>query len=317
MIPIKSGKKISVIITLLNDKDAVLNTVDSILSQTCSVYEIIVVDVGSTDGSPVRLEKQCGQELKIIKGVHRKHAEARNVGLKSAKGDFVVFVNSGDTWEPHFVEEMQKMFVNQSEALCYGSAYQYVFGKDHFVDPIINDSSSRKPCSIMDDYFSVAARGSQPFILSSLCCNRELIVRIGGFCEKSDLYSIYDLITKIAIQYKIAYNTNVLVFRSQTKSRVDTLTERALELDSFFSQKIMKLANLPCVDELLRTAMSEYTSVSILRLVVLNMRVGRIDAARKLLDDKLCKRNSLTYYCCLVQCWLKRQLAPYRALALL
>jgi len=317
MMPIKPGNKISVIMTLLNDKDEVLSTVDSILSQTCSVYEIILVDVGSTNGAPVCLEKLRGQDLKIIKGDHANYAEARNVGLKSAKGDFVVFVNSGDTWEPHFVEEMQKMFVNQPDALCYGSAYQYVFGKDRFVDPIIYGASSRKIYSMMDDYFSVAAKGSQPFIISSLCCERDSLLRLGGFREKSDFYSIYELISKVAIHYKIAYNANVLVFRSQDKGGVNTVPESVLELESFFSQTLMELASGPSVNESLRNSMSEYTSVSILRLVTLNMRLGRIDNAKKLLDDKLCKRNTLAYYGCLANYWLSRQLVPRRSLALL
>jgi glycosyltransferase involved in cell wall biosynthesis len=87
---------ISIITVNLNNKRGLQKTITSILDQTCSKFEFILIDGGSDDGS-VELIKNYSDKLKYWvsepdKGIYN----AMNKGIKIASGDYCLFLNSGD-----------------------------------------------------------------------------------------------------------------------------------------------------------------------------------------------------------------------------
>lgn len=90
--------RISVIIPVYNVKDYIKECVDSILAQEYIDYEIILIDDGSTDGS----ENVCDEYSSTYKFIEVHHQEnqglsrARNQGIRMAKGEYVLFVDSDD-----------------------------------------------------------------------------------------------------------------------------------------------------------------------------------------------------------------------------
>ncbi len=88
--------KLSIITINLNNLDGLKRTVNSVLNQTFKVLEYIVIDGGSTDGSTQYLEsiknKLDFYSSEPDKGVY----DAMNKGIKKAKGDYLLFLNSGD-----------------------------------------------------------------------------------------------------------------------------------------------------------------------------------------------------------------------------
>ncbi|MBE5827362.1 MAG: glycosyltransferase family 2 protein [Butyrivibrio sp.] len=95
-----SGKKITVIIPAYNTEKLVKKCVASVLDQDYpkDLLEVIVVDDGSTDGTPGILDEMAGQysNLKVIHKENGGSSSARNVGLSVATGDYVGFVDSDD-----------------------------------------------------------------------------------------------------------------------------------------------------------------------------------------------------------------------------
>jgi len=90
----------SVVIPTFNRADLIATTVRSIQTQTFSDYEIIIVDDGSTDNTQnVVAELKLGQ-LHYLKTENKERGHARNQGLRFAKGEFVVFLDSDDLWGP-------------------------------------------------------------------------------------------------------------------------------------------------------------------------------------------------------------------------
>ena len=89
--------KFSVITISYNNAEGLRKTMESVFSQTCADYEFIVIDGGSNDGS-VDIIKNGEQKLSFWcseadKGVYN----AMNKGVSHAKGDYLIFMNSGDT----------------------------------------------------------------------------------------------------------------------------------------------------------------------------------------------------------------------------
>ena len=87
----------SIITVCRNAEDAVGVTVESVAAQTCRLYEHIVVDGASTDGTLGVLGRMAYPLLSVSSEPDRGIYDAMNKGLARAKGDYVLFLNAGDT----------------------------------------------------------------------------------------------------------------------------------------------------------------------------------------------------------------------------
>lgn len=88
--------KISIITINFNNLDGLQKTVESVVNQTWKEFEYIVIDGGSTDGSAAYLESQKEQIDYWISEPDKGIYNAMNKGIKSATGDYLLFLNSGD-----------------------------------------------------------------------------------------------------------------------------------------------------------------------------------------------------------------------------
>lgn len=94
--------RISVIIPVFNASSTVSSAVESILSQNCPDVEIILVDDGSTDSS-LQVCDSLASASSCVKVLHKPNggvSSARNLGLESATGDYVMFLDSDDLLKP-------------------------------------------------------------------------------------------------------------------------------------------------------------------------------------------------------------------------
>ncbi len=91
---------VSVIVATYNRKELLEKTLESILNQTYSNLEIIVVDDASTDGTmELRLFHNQSKIRYIRKENNSGPSAARNVGIRNAKGDLIAFIDDDDLWE--------------------------------------------------------------------------------------------------------------------------------------------------------------------------------------------------------------------------
>ena len=118
--------KFSIITVNYNNKEGLRKTIESIISQTCKDYEYIVIDGGSSDGS---IEVIHEYESHISYWVSERDNgiyNGMNKGIIQAKGDYVNFMNSGDTF-------YESTTLSQASQLMDGS--DIVVGKDFDQDP--------------------------------------------------------------------------------------------------------------------------------------------------------------------------------------
>ncbi len=100
--------KVSVIMPIYNAYDYLRPAMDSVLDQTLGDIEIICIDDGSTDHSLEILKEyqERDSRVRIITETNAGPANARNNGLKRARGEFVAFLDADDFYEPIFLESM-------------------------------------------------------------------------------------------------------------------------------------------------------------------------------------------------------------------
>lgn len=120
--------KLSIVTINLNNKDGLQKTIESVVSQTFSDYEFIIIDGVSTDGS-VELIRQY--ENKITYWVSEKDTgiyNAQNKGIKKAKGEYLYFLNSGDAL--YTPDTLEKVFGDDPhDPFICGSFYMEKDGK--------------------------------------------------------------------------------------------------------------------------------------------------------------------------------------------
>ena len=103
--------KISVIIPSYNREYCITKTIDSVLVQTYSNFEILVIDDGSTDNTKDLILKRYSEERRVIY-IYKDNggvSSARNLGINKATGEFVCFLDSDDTWYPWKVDYQVKV----------------------------------------------------------------------------------------------------------------------------------------------------------------------------------------------------------------
>lgn len=90
------GHKLSIITINYNDKAGLKKTFDSVFNQTCLDFEYIVIDGASTDGSKEFIEENASMISYWISEPDKGIFNAMNKGIQASKGDFLLFLNSGD-----------------------------------------------------------------------------------------------------------------------------------------------------------------------------------------------------------------------------
>lgn len=114
---------ISVVIPAYNRKKTIKRCVDSVLNQTYPVFEIIVVDDGSTDGTLEAIRKEYGIKVMIIKQNHKGAQAARNAGIHASTGKYIVFLDSDDSLTTSSISDRIEVFESNPDIdMVYGDA---------------------------------------------------------------------------------------------------------------------------------------------------------------------------------------------------
>ena len=100
--------QVSVIIPVYNIERHLAQCLDSVAGQSLGDIEVICVDDGSTDGSPAILARYAARSarFRVVTQANAGPGEARNAGLALAGGEYVIFLDSDDWFEPDFLEKM-------------------------------------------------------------------------------------------------------------------------------------------------------------------------------------------------------------------
>lgn len=120
---------ISVIIPAFNNGPYVRESIESVLAQTVTPHEIIVVDDGSTDDTEAVVQPYTGDTLRYVKQTNQGVSAARNLGIELATGEYLAFLDADDRWRPTMLESRLQL-INASPELvcCFANFVRFVHG---------------------------------------------------------------------------------------------------------------------------------------------------------------------------------------------
>ena len=203
----------SVVIPLYNKADYITKAIHSVLNQTFSDFELIIVNDGSIDNSIKRINKINDYRIRILNQINSGVSTARNNGVKAAKFECIAFLDADDWWEKNYLEEMKCLIEKYPDAGLYGAKYKQVkFGKYKEADIGVNRNIYRGYIN----YFEVYAKTMwMPLFPSSAIVPRKIFNEFNGFRPNLKLGEDFDLWVRIALKYKIAYLNRSLVYYNQ------------------------------------------------------------------------------------------------------
>lgn len=113
---------VSVIIPCYNAERFVNETITSVLNQSYQLFEIIVIDDGSTDRSSEIIMQQNDPKIILLKKSNTGVSCSRNRGLDYAKGEFVLFLDADDILSPDFLEKrVHHLFTHPDHDFCFSA----------------------------------------------------------------------------------------------------------------------------------------------------------------------------------------------------
>ena len=121
--------KISVIIPVYSVENYISQCIDSVLGQTYTNLEVILVDDGSPDKSPGICDAYAGKDsrVKVIHKANGGTSDARNAGISCAAGDYILFLDGDDFWDsPEALERLvERILITRADVLVYSYKKYY------------------------------------------------------------------------------------------------------------------------------------------------------------------------------------------------
>jgi GT2 family glycosyltransferase len=221
---------VSVIIPTFNRWPLVGEAIESVLVQSYSDFELIVVDDGSTDETQKELAK-FGSRLRLFVKAREGVAAARNFGVSRAVGRYVAFLDSDDLWQPKKLE-MQTALMERDPAVQICQTEEIWLRNGVRVNP---KSRHQKPSG------DIFVRSLQLCLVSpsAVMMTKELFSRFGGFDERFPVCEDYDLWLRIAVEYPVPLIPEALVIKRG--GHADQLSRSTWAMDRYRVAALQKL----------------------------------------------------------------------------
>jgi len=209
--------RFSVIIPLYNKAPYVAKAIGSVLAQTFTDYELIIVDDGSKDDSAEKAAQAIVNHtnVRLIKQENAGVSMARNNGVAISQGDYLCFLDADDWWMPTFLEEMNNFVNEYPEAGIYGTNYTIVNETKHktrIAKIGVEEGFKKGYINYCQTYTRTMY---MPLWTGAVCIPRNVYNEMHGFPKGIKLGEDFILWIQIALKYKVAFLNKPLAYYNQ------------------------------------------------------------------------------------------------------
>lgn len=230
--------RISVIIPTYNRSEVLERAIKSVLAQTYTNFELIVVDDGSTDNTN-RILTKYGRKIRFFSKLHGGVSSARNFGLEKGEGTWVAFLDSDDYWLPRKLERQMQYLQEHPEILILQTDEKWI-RQGQLVNPMKKHQK----------YSGWIFPQCLPLCIvspSAVLIHQRIFNDIGVFDENLPVCEDYDLWLRIALKYPIYLLPEKLIVK--TGGHEDQLSRQYWGLDRYRVQVLEKVLNYDLTDE--------------------------------------------------------------------
>jgi glycosyltransferase involved in cell wall biosynthesis len=206
---------VTAVVATYNRANLVDNAIESILRQTYSNIEVIVVDDGSIDDTQDVL-KRYGDLVRVIFQANAGPSAARNRGIAEARGEIVAFLDSDDLWHQSKIERQVEALQRAGESVpCCLCNAELCFTDRPAVSSFEN--AVLKPVDEEGIWSNVSEVLADRFVLFNqmAAVRRSALEKVGGFNEKLRYMEDYDLALRLSLLGPFAFIREPLVIWNQ------------------------------------------------------------------------------------------------------
>lgn len=222
--------------------------VESVLAQTCTDFEILVVDDGSNDGTGEFLLDEFGQhgDVRVLRcDANDGVSAARNSGLALARGEWMAFLDSDDEWKPRKLERQMEALNECGLKVC------------HTEEIWIRNGVRVNPHKHHRKYGGRIFLRALPLCVmspSSIVIHRSVFDRIGHFDESLPACEDYDFFLRLTCRYDVVYLEEELMVKYG--GHEDQLSRAHYAMDRFRVKALNRILeeNAPLTDQERETA---------------------------------------------------------------
>ncbi len=224
--------KISVVIPAYNCAAFLPAAIESVLAQTYTGAEIIVVDDGSTDGTGVVLAAYRDRVTVLVQE-NRGLPAARNAGVRAANGEFIALLDADDSWLPEKLEAQMPHFSDLQVGIVYTDfAVQYADGR--FQESYLVNRPLAGDGYVLEAYIQ-----SRFLFPSTMVLRRECLEGTGLFDEEMLACEDIELFARICARWKVALVRRPLMIRNEGDHNITANGEKMSFYTILALQKIL------------------------------------------------------------------------------
>lgn len=234
--------EISIVIPLYNKENEIENTLNSVLKQSFTNFEVIIINDGSTDKSESRVLAFSDNRIKYKKTENGGVSKARNKGIEMAVSPLIAFLDADDIWLPDHLFDLKKLYDDFPNAGLILKNYIFVYAGNHQVKPVFNGIDPDNFRGIVDDFF-YASLNYRLAWTSAAAIPKEVFKKVGVFDEKITLGAgeDTDMWTRTALSYPVAFDSKIsALYKMDASNRIShskTLKRSFSKLNKFIDEE--------------------------------------------------------------------------------
>ena len=225
----------SVVIPLYNKEKYIAQTLENVLKQRFTDFEIIVVNDGSTDASGKIVKSLSDARISYFSTANHGAAAARNFGIEKSTARYIAFLDADDLWMQNHLEELKKLIDRFPQAGMYCNRYQLIFENGSTYQPSfygIDDTYE----GVVEDYFAASLHYAVASSIS-VAVPKSIFSEIGNFKKYISSGQDTDMWIRIALHSKIIIGNKLtssyLHYIEGSLSKTDILQKNIKRFDEY------------------------------------------------------------------------------------
>lgn len=211
----------SVVIPLYNKRDYIKETIESVLLQTYTDFEIIVVNDSSTDDSLAIVQSFNDSRIRIYTKPNGGVSDTRNYGLKKALGEYICFLDADDLWNNNYLKNLTLIICKYPNAGFICGAYKtFKNNVNNIIKTIIFDEIPESYVGKIDFFKESVKKKRIISLTSSVCVRKKTLEDMNTwFAEGVNNGEDADMWVRLALKTDVVYyNKPMIFYRSGTEN---------------------------------------------------------------------------------------------------
>lgn len=194
----------SVVIPLFNKGNYIEATLQSVLAQSFSDFEILVVNDGSTDGGPKKVREINDPRISLFHQKNKGVSVARNVGAEHAKGKYIALLDADDYWYPDHLENLHQLICQFPQAGLYCVKYEILLDGKTCREAVYSMEMPDNP-HLVENYFKASLANPVAWT-SAVAFPKSRFDEIGPFDTHLRTGQDIDFFIRSALKVPIAFS---------------------------------------------------------------------------------------------------------------